>query len=135
MTSLTEIALFTDDVAKVSAFYRGLVSTDPVAEWPGGVLFAVGAGKVLVHERAAEMAEGPPNEDHFALAVEDLDGACRRSSRTGSPSSSSHVNTRGVALPTSAIRTAGWSSSRRRDSDDPLGGAVEQRPAAIEPHA
>jgi catechol 2,3-dioxygenase-like lactoylglutathione lyase family enzyme len=60
----------------VSAFYRGLLGADPVAEWPGGSLFKVGDGKLLVHERGAGTSDGPPNEDHFALAVEDLDGAC-----------------------------------------------------------
>ena len=66
MKSLTEVALFTDDVAGVSAFYRGLLGTEPVAEWPGGTLFSVGEGKLLVHERAAALLDGPPNEDHFA---------------------------------------------------------------------
>jgi catechol 2,3-dioxygenase-like lactoylglutathione lyase family enzyme len=76
VTSLAEIAVFTEDVAAVSAFYRRLLATDPVAEWPGGTLFAVGEGKLLVHERDATMTEGPPNEDHLALSVEDLDGTC-----------------------------------------------------------
>jgi catechol 2,3-dioxygenase-like lactoylglutathione lyase family enzyme len=76
MTGIAEIALFTDDVAGVSAFYRGVLGAAPVAEWPGGMLFALGEGKLLVHERAAAMRDGPPNEDHFALSVSDLDGAC-----------------------------------------------------------
>ena len=75
MTSLAEIAVFTDDVATASAFYRDLLG-DPVTEWPGGTLFAVGGGTLLVHERAATMDDGPPNEDHFAIAVEDLDAVC-----------------------------------------------------------
>ena len=54
VTSLAEIAVFTDDVATASAFYRGLLG-DPVTEWPGGTLFAVGGGKLLVHERAAAL--------------------------------------------------------------------------------
>jgi catechol 2,3-dioxygenase-like lactoylglutathione lyase family enzyme len=76
VTAVAEIALFTDDVAGVSAFYRRLLGTDPVAEWPGGTLFAVGDGKLLVHERAATMTDGPPNEDHFAVSVTDLDLRC-----------------------------------------------------------
>jgi catechol 2,3-dioxygenase-like lactoylglutathione lyase family enzyme len=70
---VAEIALFTHDVASVSAFYRELLETAPVAEWPGGVLFAAGDAKILVHERSAAMEGGPPNEDHYALAVDDLD--------------------------------------------------------------
>ena len=41
MTALAEIAVFTDDVATASLFYRGLLG-NPVSEWPGGTLFAVG---------------------------------------------------------------------------------------------
>lgn len=76
MTALGEIALFTDDVGTVSDFYRALVGVAPVAEWPGGALFAAGDAKILVHERATAMDGGPPNEDHFALAVADLEAAC-----------------------------------------------------------
>ena len=76
MKALGEIALFTDDVEGVATFYRALVGAPPVAEWPGGALFAVGDGKLLVHERSQAMPDGPPNEDHFALSVPDLDEAC-----------------------------------------------------------
>lgn len=76
MSGIGEIALFTDDVERVSAFYRELVGAAPVAEWPGGALFAIGGGKLLVHERAAAMTDGPPNEDHFAIVLDDLDGTC-----------------------------------------------------------
>ena len=76
MRSLGEVALFTDDVESVAAFYRGLIGAEPVADWPGGAIFAVGDGKLLVHERAAASGDGPPNEDHFAIVVDDLDEAC-----------------------------------------------------------
>jgi catechol 2,3-dioxygenase-like lactoylglutathione lyase family enzyme len=71
-----EIALFTDDVAGVATFYGRLLGAEPVAEWAGGALFAVGTGKLLVHERVGQSSDGPPNEDHFAVAVDDLDAAC-----------------------------------------------------------
>jgi catechol 2,3-dioxygenase-like lactoylglutathione lyase family enzyme len=76
MSDLAEIAIFTDDVPRLRAFYRSLVGSAPIADWPGGALFAVGGAKILVHERGGDIAHGPPNEDHFALAVTDLDGAC-----------------------------------------------------------
>ena len=76
MRSLGEVALFTDDVEGASAFYCGLVGAAPVAEWPGGAIFAAGDGKLLVHERAAAPDDGPPNEDHFAIVVDDLDETC-----------------------------------------------------------
>ena len=76
MKSVVEIALFTDDVEATTRFYRGLLGAAPVSEWPGGAIFAAGDSKLLVHERAAAMENGPPNEDHFALSVVDLDAAC-----------------------------------------------------------
>ena len=76
MSSIGEVALFTDDVAAVGNFYQWLLGTEPVAQWPGGMLFSVGGGKLLVHERAGEQTDGPPNEDHFAVTVDDLAEAC-----------------------------------------------------------
>lgn len=83
MTGIGEIALFTDDVEGVAGFYRALLGSGPVAEWPGGALFAVGKGKLLVHTRAGEAPDGPPNEDHFAVSVEDLDAACSSAAAAG----------------------------------------------------
>ena len=76
MKDLAEIALFTDDVAAATGFYARLLGTAPVAEWPGGAIFVVGDAKLLVHERSVAMENGPPNEDHFAFSVADLDAAC-----------------------------------------------------------
>lgn len=74
---IVEVALFTDDVAPIKAFYADLLGAPPVAEWPGGAIFSAGGAKVLVHERATAIEGGPPNEDHFALGVLDLDRVCR----------------------------------------------------------
>lgn len=76
MKGIGEIALFTDDVAAVCGFYRDVVGAAPVAEWPGGAIFALGEAKLLVHERAEGLVGVPPNEDHFAVTVDDLDGTC-----------------------------------------------------------
>ena len=76
MTAIGEIALFTSDVEGTAAFYRDLIGAPPIAEWPGGALFALGSGKLLVHERAATTDDGPPNEDHFAISVDAFDEAC-----------------------------------------------------------
>ncbi len=83
MNRIGEIALFTDDVDGVAAFYRGLTGAAPVAEWPGGALFAIGEGKLLVHTRTGAMADGPPNEDHFAVTVDDLDATCAALTEAG----------------------------------------------------
>jgi catechol 2,3-dioxygenase-like lactoylglutathione lyase family enzyme len=83
VTGLGEIALFTDDVELASTFYRGLLDSDPLAAWPGGALFAVGEAKLLVHGRAGGTDDGPPNEDHFAIALTDLDGSCASLAASG----------------------------------------------------
>ncbi len=75
MKELVEIALFTDDVESAKAFYGRLLSTAPEAEWPGGAVYAAGGAKLLVHERAGAPEGGPPNEDHFAIGVADVDAA------------------------------------------------------------
>ena len=74
--AVAEIALFTDDVESAKRFYAELLGVAPLAEWPGGAIFAAGGAKVLVHQRGAALDDGPPNEDHFALAVDDLNAAC-----------------------------------------------------------
>jgi catechol 2,3-dioxygenase-like lactoylglutathione lyase family enzyme len=39
-------------------------------------MFAAGGVTILVHEHSATIEGGPPNEDHLAVAVADLDAAC-----------------------------------------------------------
>jgi catechol 2,3-dioxygenase-like lactoylglutathione lyase family enzyme len=73
VSELVEIALFTDDVETAKAFYGRLLDAVPEAEWPGGAIFAAGKAKLLVHERGGAPEGGPPNEDHFALGVADVD--------------------------------------------------------------
>lgn len=75
MSELVEIALFTDDVEAVKAFYGRLFGTAPEVEWPGGAIFAAGKAKLLVHESGERPQRGPPNEDHFALGVADIETA------------------------------------------------------------
>ncbi len=76
MSGVAEIALFTDDVEATVAFYRVVLDSEPVSEWPGGALFAADAVKVLVHARAPAAEDGPPNEDHVAVSVADVDASC-----------------------------------------------------------
>ena len=111
MRDVVEVALFTDDVAAATRFYRTLLESTRRREWPGGAIFAAGNTKLLVHERSAGVANGPPNEDHFALAAADLEGTCEELRARDSSSSSSRATIRGDARRISVIRTAGWSSS------------------------
>ena len=83
MREIVEVALFTGDVAAAKAYYSGVLGAGPEAEWPGGAIFAAGSAKLLLHERGDAPAGGPPNEDHFALAVRALDDTCRELDERG----------------------------------------------------
>ena len=62
--------------AEPQAPAAALQSIGPLAFGPDGVLFDVGGAKILIHARGADVTDGPPNEDHFALSVADLEGSC-----------------------------------------------------------
>jgi catechol 2,3-dioxygenase-like lactoylglutathione lyase family enzyme len=76
VSGFVEIALFTDEVDGLRDFYERLLGVAPEASWPGGAIYVVGAVKLLVHERAGAPENGPPNEDHLAIGVSDLESAC-----------------------------------------------------------
>jgi catechol 2,3-dioxygenase-like lactoylglutathione lyase family enzyme len=76
VTRFVEIALFTDVVEATRAFYERLLDARPEESWPGGALFTAGDVKLLVHERGAPTEDVPPNEDHIALGVADLEAVC-----------------------------------------------------------
>jgi catechol 2,3-dioxygenase-like lactoylglutathione lyase family enzyme len=82
VSEVVEIALFTDDVDGLRAFYERVLLAAPEASWPGGAVYAAGPVKLLVHERSAT-ADGPPDEDHVAIGVADVDSACLELGRHG----------------------------------------------------
>jgi len=74
---LVELARFTDNVAAMAAFYRALLGREPVAESPGMAIFLVGQTKLFIHQTYTPGEAELPPEDHVALAVPDVDTACR----------------------------------------------------------
>jgi catechol 2,3-dioxygenase-like lactoylglutathione lyase family enzyme len=75
---LSEIALFTDDVDGLVAFYGRVLGREPTASWPDGATFDVEGVTLLIHV-CGEPQEGmPPNVDHFAVRVADVDGEAAR---------------------------------------------------------
>ena len=75
---VSEIALFTDDVDGLVEFYRRVLSREPTASWPGGATFDLDGITMLIHVKG-DSAEGmPPNVDHFALRVTDVDADAAR---------------------------------------------------------
>jgi predicted enzyme related to lactoylglutathione lyase len=89
MSELVEVALFTDDVEALKAFYGELLGAGPESYWPGGAIYSAGEAKLLVHEQTATHAgyvldeDGPPNEDHVALGVTDVDAVFDQLSARG----------------------------------------------------
>ena len=81
--ALSEVAVFTDDVSSVQRFYECLLESEPETHWPGGAIFGAGSVKLLVHERGDAVPDGPPNEDHVALGVGELDRVCDELRRDG----------------------------------------------------
>ena len=72
MRRIVEIALFTDDPDRLTAFYQRALETEPADRWPGGAIFDLDGLKLLVH------VSGPGDRDHVAIGVEDVDDAARR---------------------------------------------------------
>jgi catechol 2,3-dioxygenase-like lactoylglutathione lyase family enzyme len=75
---LSEIALFTDDVDALVAFYRRVLAREPTASWPGGATFDVEGVTILIHDKGEPAAGMPPNVDHFAFRVADVDSEAER---------------------------------------------------------
>jgi len=75
---LGEIALFSDDVDGLVAFYRRVLSCGPTASWPGGATFDLEGVTLLIHVRGEAQEGMPPNTDHFAIRVADVDAEAAR---------------------------------------------------------
>ena len=79
MRPLVELALFTNDLASLVAFYEGLLGGAPAFQSEQMALFQLDGFHILIHHRSPDSpdyevdAGGPPNEDHFAIAVKALD--------------------------------------------------------------
>jgi len=72
MRKLVELALFTDKVAEMTAFYSALLGAQPSYANEMMATFALGEVKLLIHQRLPAAPGDPPNVDHFAFGVEDL---------------------------------------------------------------
>lgn len=89
MRPIVEVALFTADVAGLASFYARSLGAEPAFQNEGMALFQVDGLQLLIHHRAPEEpayrvdADGPPNEDHIALAVPDVDAACAQLEEQG----------------------------------------------------
>ena len=73
---LSEIAFFTDDVTKMTEYYRRLLGKAPDVADEDIAIFTVGGVSLLIHTKFTTGESSLSPENHFAFSVEDLDAAC-----------------------------------------------------------
>lgn len=84
MKRLGEIALFTPDVDRLVHFYSRVLGMEPSAWQPGETAtFMLGDVKLFLHRQGAPSPDVPPNMDHIAFFVEDVDAECEALQRQG----------------------------------------------------
>ncbi|MGH7752904.1 MAG: VOC family protein [Gemmatimonadales bacterium] len=79
MRRLGEIALFTADVDRLVEFYRTVLEAEP-AFWQRGeaASFTLGDVSLFLHRTGAPAPDLPPNHDHIAFFVDDVDAESAR---------------------------------------------------------
>jgi catechol 2,3-dioxygenase-like lactoylglutathione lyase family enzyme len=81
MPRIAEVALFTPDVARLTAFYERLLGRPADSRSDGHASFELGGTTLFIHVSGNGVA-GAPDEDHVAFAL-DQDGAAARARELG----------------------------------------------------
>jgi catechol 2,3-dioxygenase-like lactoylglutathione lyase family enzyme len=74
---LAEIAFFTDNVSRMTDFYRRLFGVEPVASSENMAIFFAGETKIFIHYKYAPKNGELPPENHHAFKVENVDMVCK----------------------------------------------------------
>jgi predicted enzyme related to lactoylglutathione lyase len=82
MTRVAEVALFTDDVAGLTAFYELLLGRPPDSRSDSHASFELGGTTLFIHVGGGDAPDGAPNADHVAIAL-DQDAAAERARSAG----------------------------------------------------
>jgi catechol-2,3-dioxygenase len=82
MPRIAEVALFTDDVPALVAFYERLLGRAPDSSSDSQASFDLGGTILFIHVAGSEGPEGAPNSDHLAFAL-DQDAAADRARSAG----------------------------------------------------
>ena len=82
MPRIAEVALFTDDVPALVAFYERLLGRAPDSSSDSHASFDLGGTILFIHVAGGEGLEGAPNSDHVAFAL-DQDAAADRARSAG----------------------------------------------------
>jgi catechol-2,3-dioxygenase len=77
MARVAEVALFTQDVAGLTAFYERLLGRPPDSSSDGHASFDLGGTTLFIHVAGGESPGGAPNADHVAIALDQDDAAER----------------------------------------------------------
>lgn len=83
MTTLTEIARFTDSLDQMAEFYQHLLGTAPEVRTEGMAIFMMGGVKLFLHQSYQAAAGELPPENHTAFTVADVDLECERLAAAG----------------------------------------------------
>ena len=81
MPRIAEVALFTEDVARLAAFYERLLGRPPDSRSDSHASFELGGTTLFIHV-AGDGVEGAPDTDHVAFAL-DQDAAAERARAAG----------------------------------------------------
>jgi catechol-2,3-dioxygenase len=77
MARIAEVALFTDDVARLSEFYENLLGRPPDESTDNHASFNLDGTLLFIHVSSPEGPEGAPGGDHVGIAL-DQDAAAAR---------------------------------------------------------
>jgi catechol-2,3-dioxygenase len=81
MPRIAEVALFTEDVARLADFYERLLGRPPDSRSEAHASFELEGTTLFIHA-AGDGVEGAPNVDHVAFAL-DQDAAAERARQSG----------------------------------------------------
>jgi catechol-2,3-dioxygenase len=82
MPRIAEVALFTDDVLSLAAFYEQLLGRPPDSSSDSHASFDLDGTTLFIHVAEVAGPEGAPNADHVAFAL-DQDAAADRARSGG----------------------------------------------------
>jgi catechol-2,3-dioxygenase len=82
MARIAEVALFTDDVSRLTTFYERLLGRQPDNSSDSHASFELEGTTLFIHVAGDGEHEGAPNADHVAFAL-DQDAAAERMASAG----------------------------------------------------
>ena len=77
MRRICEVAVFTDRPDEVADFWERVLGRPPDHRGPGIAIFGSEGLTLLIHQRGEQVPGQPPERDHVAVGVADVDGALR----------------------------------------------------------